>query len=112
MKKIFSVFMAVLMVFGACSAACFAAAPEAETTTAAAAEEETTRDIMTDDGLVVPLNWNQLKQSVIFKIFEKVIKFFLSLFGIEQGDQIDKEGATDVSDIVDWVDDLLTTAVA
>ena len=73
MKKLLAIFMAVLVVFTTCSIAVFADETEELVTVPVVTEEEdTTRNIKNDDGLVVPLNFNQLKSSVIFKIFEKV----------------------------------------
>ncbi len=106
MKKILAVLMAVLVVFTTCSIAVFAGETDVETT--AAATEEGPRDILTDDGLVVPVNMNQLKSSIIFKIFEKIISFILSLFGEDTGNEIDKEGATLVDEIGSALDERLT----
>lgn len=105
MKKILAVFMAILVVFTTCSIAAFAGETDVETT---AATDEGPRDIMNEDGLVVPVNPNQLKTSLIFKIIEKIIKFILSLFGADVGDEIDKEGATLVGEIGSALDERLT----
>lgn len=106
MKKVLAVFMAVLMVFTGISVA-FAettAAPDSEPSES----EKTTRSIVNDEGLVVPLNFKQLKMSVIFKIFEKIIKFILNLFS---GD--DEEGSLDESlaDVVSSIADDVSNAI-
>lgn len=123
MKKVLAVFMAALVAFSTLSIAVFAAEPEAATvaeeteqtetekpvveTTTVTVEEKTTRNIKNEDGLVVPINLRQLKDSVIFKIFEKIFKFILSLFGAE-GPEIDKEGATIVDEIGSALDERLS----
>lgn len=113
MKKILSVLMAVLVVFTTCSIAVMADETDIETTAVAVEKEEnTTRDIMNDDGLVVPINFNQLKSSVIFKIFEKIISFILSLFGADVAPEVDKEGATLVDEIGSALDERLTDLFA
>ncbi len=76
MKKIIAILLAVLVAFSTFSVAVMAEEAEVETT-AAAVEEGTD-----EDNLVKPENMNQLKLSVIFKAFEKVISFFIDL--IEQ----------------------------
>ena len=61
MKKLLAIFMAVLVVFTTCSIAVFAGETDTETTTDPVVQEEnTTRNIKNDDGLVVPINFNQL----------------------------------------------------
>lgn len=113
MKKIIAVLLAVLVVFTTCSIAVFAEETEVETTAPVVVEEEdTTRNIKNDDGLVVPLNFNQLKSSIIFKIFEKIIGFILSLFGAEQAPEVDKEAATMVDEIGSALDERLTDLFA
>lgn len=115
MKKLLAIFMAVLVVFTTCSIAVMAeetTAEEVTTAPAAVQEENTTRDIMNDDGLVVPINFNQLKSSVIFKIFEKIIKFILSLFGADVAPEVDEEGATLVDEIGSALDERLTDLFA
>ncbi|MBE6716308.1 MAG: hypothetical protein E7573_05245 [Ruminococcaceae bacterium] len=109
MKKILAIFLSALVVFMTCSIAVMADETDVETTAApVVVEENTTRDIMNDDGLVVPINLNQLKSSIIFKIFEKIIKFILSLFGVEIAPEIDQEGATLVDEIGSALDERLT----
>ncbi len=114
MKKILAVLMAVLVVFTTCSIAVFAGETDAETTAPAVVEKEesSTRDIMNDDGLVVPINFNQLKSSIIFKIFEKIISFILSLFGADVAPEVDQEGATLVDEIGSALDERLTDLFA
>lgn len=107
MKKLLAVLMAVLVVFTTCSVAVFAE-DEIETTAPVAVEENTTRNIQNDEGLVVPLNFNQLKSSVIFKIFEKIISFILSLFGADVAPEVDQEAATMVDEIGSALDERLT----
>ena len=75
MKKILSVLLAVLVVFSTFSVAVFA-----EDTTEAPAVEETTKEsIKNDEGLVYPQSKNQLEFAVIFKVFEKIINYFIDL---------------------------------
>ncbi len=108
MKKIIAVFLAILTVFGTASIAFAADEPAADVTTTAAQEENTTRNIKNDDGLVVPWNFSQLKMSVVFKLIEKIFKFILNLFGGDNKDDIDQEGATAVDDAGKWLDELLS----
>ncbi len=108
MKKILAVFMAVLMTF---SFATFALANDADP-----AEESTTEEmitypesngipnIMNDEGLVFPENFNQLKMSFVFKIVERIINFFLGLFG---GD-VDANLTDSVSDMGKWLDEIIS----
>lgn len=98
MKKFLAVFMALLMVFTSTALVVFAADP-ADPTTTVAEDEKTTRNIKNDDGLVVPINFKQLKFSVIFKLIEKVIKWILNLFGGDSADDIDQSIADDISSI-------------
>lgn len=112
MKKILAVLMSVLVVFTTCFITVFADEAVDESSPTVVKEESTTRDIMTDDGLVVPINFTQLKSSVIFKIFEKIIKFILSLFGAETGPEVDNEGATLVDEVASALDERLTDLFA
>lgn len=112
MKKLLAIFMAVLVVFTTCSIAVFAEETDEVTTAPVITEEDTTRNIKNDDGLVVPLNFNQLKSSIIFKIFEKIISFILSLFGAETAPEVDQEGATLVDEIGSALDERLTDLFA
>ena len=103
MKKIIAVFLAVLMTLS-CFAVCVSAADENEETTiieisGSEEKEKTTRDIQNDDGLVIPINFKQLKFSFIFKIVEKIIKFILNLFAGDDAGNVDNEIATAISDI-------------
>ena len=103
MKKVLAVFLAMLMAFSVFSVAVMADDEEnvEPSTTTIEIEitenpnEPTTRNIVSDNGLVVPINFKQLKMSVIFKIIEKVLKFIFGLFG---GD-IDDNLASEVSSI-------------
>ncbi len=113
MKKLLAIFMAVLVVFTTCSIAVFAGETDTETTTAPVVQEEnTTRNIKNDDGLVVPINFNQLKSSLIFKIFEKILSFIFSLFGVDVAPEVDQEGATLVDEIGSALDERLTDLFA
>ncbi len=113
MKKLLAIFMAVLVVFTTCSIAVFAGETDTETTTAPVVQEEnTTRNIKNDDGLVVPINFNQLKSSLIFKIFEKILSFIFSLFGADVAPEVDQEGATLVDEIGSALDERLTDIFA
>ena len=103
MKKILALFLAVLMAFSVFSVAVMADDEEQAEPNSTVIEievtenpnEPTTRNILSDNGLVVPINFKQLKMSVIFKIIEKVLKFIFGLFG---GD-IDDNLASEVSSI-------------
>ena len=109
MKKFLAVFMAMLMALSVFTMAVVAedevVIEEEHSSTVIEIEitenpnEPTTRNIVSDNGLVVPINFTQLKQSVIFKIIEKVLKFIFGLFG---GD-IDEQLATEISSIGDEV---------
>ncbi len=108
MKKLLAVLMAALVIFTTCVVAVMAEETAEIPETEAVAEENTTRNIMNEDGLVVPINFNQLKSSVIFKIFEKIISFILSLFGQDVAPEVDKEAATAVDEIGSALDERLT----
>ncbi|MBQ6065525.1 MAG: hypothetical protein IJK89_01765 [Clostridia bacterium] len=104
MKKFLAVFMAFLMALSVFTVAVMAddeVVNEEHSTTTIEIEitenpnEPTTRNIVSDNGLVVPINFKQLKMSVIFKLVEKVLKFIFGLFG---GD-IDDNLASEVSSI-------------
>ena len=97
MKKIIAMLLVVLTVFSMTSVAVFAAADEPAGQEAVAedpvaeepaddSDEPTTRNIVNKDGLVVPINFEQLKQSFVFKIIEKVINLILSVFGTSLDD--------------------------
>ena len=79
MKKILAIIMAGLVVFTPCSIAVMAdETAEVETTAVVVEKEEaTTRNILNDEGLVVPINMSQFKSSIIFKIFEKMKVSFI-----------------------------------
>ena len=104
MKKVFAVLMAMLMTLSVFTVAVVAddeVIEEEHSTTVIEIEitenpnEPTTRNIVSDNGLVVPINFKQLKMSVIFKLIEKVLKFIFGMFG----DDIDGNLASDVSSI-------------
>lgn len=108
MKKILAVLMAVLVAFSALSIAVMA--EETVDTNEAVVEENTTRNIMNEDGLVFPENFVQLELSVVFKIFEKVINFFITTIESIFGDilpelDIDGEIATNVGNLGDDISD-------
>ncbi len=108
MKKVLAVFMAILMMFSAMSVAVFAedASDDATTTTMIRYPdgEGTTRNIVNDEGLVFPINFDQLKMSFVFKIIEKIINFFLGLFG---GD-LDANLTDSISDAGTWLDEAIS----
>lgn len=100
MKKILAVFMAMLMALSVFTVAVMAedeVIEEEHSSTVIEIDitenpnEPTTRNIVSDNGLVVPINFTQLKQSIIFKIIEKVLKFIFGLFGGDIDDQLASE---------------------
>lgn len=100
MKKVLAVFMAMLMALSVFSVAVMAEGEvvnEEHSTTTIEIEitenpnEPTTRDIQSEGGLVVPINFKQLKMSVIFKLIEKVLKFIFGLFGSDIDDNLASE---------------------
>ncbi|MBR5409425.1 MAG: hypothetical protein IK104_02045 [Clostridia bacterium] len=110
MKKVLAVFLAVLMAISALSVTVFAGEAEEPSTdeivTLPGGEEETTRDIVSNDGtMVVPINFTQLKESFVFKLVEKIINFFLSMFG---GADLDDMLSGGVSDVGTWLDEALS----
>lgn len=109
MKKIISVFMAILMVFCSCAVAVSAAdVQDVETseTTTVESDEVTTRSIKADNGMVVPINFDQLKSAFVFKLFEKIIIFILSIF--DGGESIDESAATAIDEIGSVLDERLS----
>lgn len=109
MKKVLSVFLAVLMMFSALSIVVFAGEAEEpssdEVVTLPGGEEETTRNIVSNDGtMVVPINFTQLKDSFVFKIIEKIINFFLGLFG----GNLDGSLSDGVAGVGDWLNEALS----
>ncbi len=112
MKKVLAVIMAVLVVFTTCSIAVFAGETDVETTAPAVQEEATTDGFLTSGGLVFPETMNQFKTSIIFKLFEKIISFILSLFGEDTSTKIDQEGATIVDELASALDERLTDLFA
>jgi len=106
MKKVLAVFMAVLMMFSALSVAVYAEDDAEETTTSIRyPEEEPSTGILDENGLVVPQNTTQLKFAFVFKIIEKIINFFLGLFGGSDTDQYISDG---VADAGTWLDEALS----
>ncbi len=104
MKKVLAVVLAMIMAFSVFTVAVMAddeGATGSDGTTQVVIEvtenpnEPTTRNIKNDEGLVIPINFTQLKQSVVFKIIEKILKFIFGLFGAD----IDDILATEVSSI-------------
>ena len=67
-------------------------------------EEDTTRDIVNDEGLVFPTNPNQLEMSFVFKIIERIINFFLGIFGSD----LDKNLTESVADAGKWLDEAIS----
>lgn len=114
MKKVLAVIMAALVVFATCSIAVMAeeTADVESTTVVVDTEENTTRNILNSEGLVVPVNMEQFKTSIIFKIFEKILSFIFSLFGADVAPEIDQEGATLVDEIGSALDERLTDLFA
>lgn len=113
MKKVLAVIMAILMLFSVMSVAVFAEDTTGETQTETETDismihypdgEGTTRNILNDEGLVFPTNWNQLKMSFVFKIVEKIINFFLGIFG---GD-LDMNLTDSISDAGVWLDEAIS----
>ena len=105
MKKVLAVFLAILMAFSAIGVIGFAEDAEEESTTVIRyPEEEDTRNIVNDEGLVYPVNFEQLKMSFMFKIIEKIINFFLGIFG---GD-LDMNLTNSVSDAGKWLDEAIS----
>ena len=109
MKKVLAVFMAILMLFSVMSVAVFAEDAETESGTETTMirypdGEGTTRNIVNDDGLVFPINFNQLEMSFVFKILEKIINFFLGIFG---GD-LDMNLTDSISDAGVWLDEAIS----
>jgi hypothetical protein len=107
MKKVLAVFLAVLMAFSALSVLALAEAPaedDTSTTVIRYPEEDTTRDIVNDEGLVFPTNPNQLEMSFVFKIIERIINFFLGIFGSD----LDQNLTESVSDMGKWLDEAIS----
>lgn len=104
MKKVLSVFMAILMIFTSISVVAFAAVePEETTTMARYPEPEPSTGIVDDDGLVVPKNPTQLTFAFFFKIIEKVISTFTGLF-----DKLDEILTGNVSDAGKWLEEAVS----
>lgn len=101
MKKALAVFMAVLMAFSSLSILVFAEETSVIEIKGSEKEEKTTRDIQNDAGLVIPINFKQLKSSVIFKLIEKIIKFILNLFAGDNAADVDQSIADDISSIAE-----------
>ncbi len=109
MKKFLAVLMAVLMAFSFVTFACAAEAdPTEENTTQEEMitypESDGIPNIINNEGLVFPENFNQLKMSFVFKIVERIINFFLGLFG---GDT-DANLTDSVSDLGKWLDEIIS----
>ena len=99
MKKVIAVLLAVLTLFSIMSIAVCAEeidTPPAPVTT----DENTTRNIVNDEGLVVPVNETQLKFAFVVKIVEKMFKFIFGIFGQE----MDETLANGVKDFASWLD--------
>ena len=107
MKKVIAVFLAVLMAFSAVSVLALAEAPaedDTSTTVIRYPEEDTTRDIVNDEGLVFPTNPTQLEMSFVFKIIERIINFFLGIFGSD----LDQNLTESVADAGKWLDEAIS----
>ncbi len=105
MKKILSVFLALLTVFSVMGIAVHAQDTDpAEPVPAASEEEKTTRNILTEDGKVVPVNETQLKFAFVYKIVEKIFGFVLGIFGKELDDTL----AQGVEGIAKWIDEAIS----
>lgn len=103
MKKILAVFLAVLTVFSLMTFVVHAdEEPAAPTTTAQ--EEKTTRNILTEDGNVVPVNETQLKFAFVFKLVEKVVAFIMGIFGKE----VDETIAGGIDGFAKWIDEAIS----
>ena len=104
MKKVLAIFLSILMLFSAVGVTAFAEEPEEPTdefVTIDPQEEETTRNIVSNDGSMdVPINFNQLKDSFVFKIIEKIINFILGVFGTSL-DEMVSGGVKDAGDFLD-----------
>lgn len=96
MKKVLAVFMAILMTFSCFAIVVFA---EDDVPTTVASDEKTTRNIQNDQGLVVPINFDQFKMSFIFKLFEKLIMWIMNIFAGDNSGNVDASIATDISSI-------------
>lgn len=107
MKKIIAVFLAMLTIFSVMSVAAYAEEPVAEQTTAVS-EEKTTRNILAEDGKVVPVNETQLKFAFIYKIVEKIFSFIFGIFGKEVDDAL----AQGVDGIAKWIDEAISNLSA
>lgn len=103
MKKILAVFLAVLTVFSFITVSSVAADDPEESTTVVT-EEHTTRNILDEDGNVVPVNETQLKFAFVFKIVEKIVAFVLGIFGKEVDDTI----AGGIKGVGDWLDEAIS----
>lgn len=107
MKKFLAVFMAALVIFTTMSIAAMAEESSTAIIEITEPSEGTTRDIMNDEGLVVPINTWQFRQSVVFKFFEKIFKFFLYIFGV-QGKESDNSAARLIDEIGSALDERLS----
>lgn len=106
MKKILAVFLAVLTVFSL--TAIVVHAEDAEEPVASepvvTKEENTTRNILTDDGKVVPVNETQLKFAFVFKLVEKVVSFVMGIFGKD----VDNALASGIDGFAKWIDEAIS----
>ena len=106
MKKILAVFLAILTVFSLSSIVVHAedSSEPVASEPAAAEDEKTTRNILAEDGKVVPVNETQLKFAFVFKLVEKVIAFVLGIFGKEVDDAI----SGGIKGFADWIDEAIS----
>ena len=109
MKKIIAILLAMLTVFSVMSVAVFAEdIGDAPVPSANVDEEKTTRNILTEDGNVVPVNETQLKFAFFYKIIEKIFSFVLGIFGKEVDDAL----AGGVDSIAKWIDEAISNLSA
>ena len=101
MKKILAVFLALLTVFSVTSMVVHA---EDASEPASASEEKTTRNILSEDGDVVPVNETQLKFAFVFKLIEKIVAFVLGIFGKDVDDAI----SGGIDGFAKWIDEAIS----
>ena len=113
MKKVLAVLLAVIMAFSAISLVALAEDTEEPATTADDTtnttvihypDPEPTSNIVNPEGLVFPTNGTQLEMSFVFKIIERIINFFLGLFG----EDVDANLTDSVADLGKWLDEAIS----
>lgn len=109
MKKLIAILLAMLTVFSVMTVAVYAEdTDEPPVASAPVDEEKTTRNILTEDGNVVPVNETQLKFAFFYKIIEKIFSFVLGIFGKEVDDAL----AGGVDSIAKWIDEAISNLSA